>query len=137
MFPYIIMDKTDEQIIEILVKDGRISFVDMAKKLGLTEGAIRSRVKKLIKDRVIEKFTIEIKNAINAVVMVGDAQSVPTSKVAQAIRELGVDKVYEISGSYDIICFVHAKDIASLNDTIEKIRAIKGVVDTTTSMVLK
>ncbi len=131
------MDALDERIIEFLKKDGRMPFVDIAKKLNMTEGAVRARVKKLIKEKAIERFTIEVKNSTRAIVMVATSQAIPTEKVSQAIREMGVDHVYEISGNYDIICFVQAKNVTHLNDVIERIRAIKGVMDTSTSMVLK
>ncbi len=131
------MDEIDDKIVALLKKDGRLPFVDIAKKLDLTEGAVRARVKKLIDSKAIERFTVDVKNDTKAVVMVGTSQAIPTSKVAQAIRELGVSHVYEVSGNFDIICFIQANSTADLNGIIEKIRAIKGVIDTSTSMVLK
>ena len=131
------MDEVDERIIEILKRDGRIPFVDVAKKLNLTEGAIRARVKKLVHDKVILKFTVDLENSTRAIVSVGTSQSIPTEKVSEAIRALGIEHVYEVSGNYDIVCFVQAKNTTKLNDIIEKIRSLKGVIDTSTSMVLK
>jgi DNA-binding Lrp family transcriptional regulator len=131
------MDALDERIIAILRKDGRTPFVKIGKHLGMTEGAVRARVKKLTKERVIERFTVEVKDSTRAVVLVATAQAIPTSKISQMIKEIGADRVYEVSGNYDIICFVQAKSIDELNSTIERIRAIDGVVDTSTSMVLK
>ncbi|MDE1860876.1 MAG: Lrp/AsnC family transcriptional regulator [Candidatus Micrarchaeota archaeon] len=131
------MDELDERIIEILKEDSRTPFVDIAKRLNLSEGAIRVRVKKLTTERVIERFTIDVKNSTRAVVMISTSQAVPTTQVSHSIRNMGVDRVYEISGNYEIICFVQAKSIEDLNSIIERIRATHGVTNTSTSMVLK
>jgi DNA-binding Lrp family transcriptional regulator len=98
---------------------------------------VRARVKKLVEEKVIERFTVEVKDSTRAIVLVATAQSVPTDRISNAIRDIGADRVYEISGNYDIICFVRAKSIDELNSVIERIRAVDGVVDTSTSMVLK
>lgn len=131
------MDSVDEKIIAMLRKNSRVSFVKVGKQLGLTEGAVRARVKRLIKERVIERFTVEVHDSTRAIVLIATAQAVPTSRVSQQIKEMGADRVYEVSGNHDIICFVQARNIEELNSTIERIRAIDGVVDTSTSMVLK
>ena len=130
------MDGTNEQIILMLKDNGRATFIEIAEKLGLSEGAIRSRVKKLMDDGIIEKFTVNVKDNISAIVMVSTVSSVPTANVSRAIKKIGIGRVYEISGSYDIICFIEAEHNEQLNDMIEKIRTISGVSDTQTNIVL-
>ncbi len=131
------MDSTDTLILRKLKNDGRISFVDIAKAIGLTEGAVRARVGKLIKNGTIKRFTVETKDDVRAIVMVATSRALSTTSVAESIRKLGVDRTYEISGNFDIICFVESAAIEDVNSTVEKIRAIEGVTDTSTSMVLK
>lgn len=131
------MDSIDLRILHMLRADGRIPLVDVAKDVGLTEGAVRARVSKLAKEGVIKRFTVETKDDVNAVVMVATSRSVSTTKVANSIRKLGVDRTYEVSGNFDIICFVESSSIDEVNEKIEMIRAVPGVTDTSTSMVLK
>ncbi len=131
------MDDLDVRILSILRNDGRTSFVDIAKEIGLTEGAVRVRVGKLSRDGTIKKFTIDTKDDVKAVVMVATSRSMSTTSVADSIRKLGIDRVYEISGNFDIICFAESSSIEDINATVEKIRAIDGVTDTSTSLVLK
>ena len=131
------MDNTDLEIIRMLRANGREPFVSIAKEIGLTEGAVRARVAKLSKDGTIKRFTVETKDDVNAVVMVATSRAVSTTKVADAIRKLGVHRVYEISGNFEIICFVESNSIEEVNESVEQIRAIDGVTDTSTSMVLK
>ena len=54
-------DKIDDEILKILKDDSRESFVDIGKKLKLSESAVRRRVKNLSDAKIIKKFTIEIK----------------------------------------------------------------------------
>ena len=49
-------DKTDEKILEFLQKDSRESFVEIGKKLKLSESAIRRRVKNMVDNGTIEKI---------------------------------------------------------------------------------
>ena len=53
-------DKVDDEILRILKDDSRESFVDIGKKLKLSESAVRRRVKNLTDNQIIKKFTIEI-----------------------------------------------------------------------------
>jgi DNA-binding Lrp family transcriptional regulator len=131
------MDETDRHILGILRNDGRSSFVDIAKKVGLTEGAVRARLRKLYEDGTIKRFTVETKDDVKAVMLVATSRSVSTSKVSGEIEALGVGRVYEISGNFDIVCFVESESIDQVNSIVDKIREIDGVTDTSTSLVLK
>ena len=53
------MDLTDLKILEELKEDSRMSFNDIASKVQKTEATVRRRVKKLMDDEIIKKFTIE------------------------------------------------------------------------------
>lgn len=131
------MDAVDSRILMLLKVDGRRSFVDMGKELNLTEGAVRARVARLVKDGNIRRFTVDTKEDVKGIVMVATSRAVSTTAVADAIKKLGVDKTYEISGNFDIICVVESNSIEDVNALVEKIRAINGVTDTSTSLVLK
>jgi DNA-binding Lrp family transcriptional regulator len=52
-------DKVDEHILEFLRKDSRESFVEIGKKLKLSESAIRHRVKNMVGSGAITKYTVE------------------------------------------------------------------------------
>ena len=53
-------DKIDDKILDYLRDDSRESFVEIGKKLKLSESAVRRRVKNLVDRKVIERFTIEM-----------------------------------------------------------------------------
>ena len=133
-------DKVDEKIIEYLKENSRESFVDIGKKLKLSESAVRRRVKNLLGSGLIKKFTIQLgeENATSAIVLVSVDSATDTSKVSSKLTKLeGVKTVYEITGQYDITVIISAATIAEINNSIDALRKITGVVDTNTVIILK
>ena len=133
-------DKTDQKIIEYLKEDSRESFVDIGKKLKLSESAVRRRVKNLVGNGIIKKFTLEIgeENTTSAIVLVSVDSATDTSKVSAKLAKLeGVKTVYEITGQYDITTIISASNITDINNSIDALRKITGVIDTNTVIILK
>ena len=133
-------DKIDQKIIEYLKENSRESFVDIGKKLKLSESAVRRRVKNLLGSGIIKKFTLELgeENATSAIVLVSVDSATDTSKVSTKLTKLeGVKTVYEITGQYDITVIISAATIAEINNSIDALRKISGVVDTNTVIILK
>jgi len=133
-------DNVDEKIIGYLKENSRESFVDIGKKLKLSESAVRRRVKNLLDSGTIKKFTLELgeENATSAIVLVSVDSATDTSKVSLKLTKLeGVKTVYEITGQYDITTIISAATITEINSSIDALRKIPGVVDTNTVIILK
>ena len=133
-------DKVDERILEFLRKDSRESFVEIGKKLKLSESAIRHRVKNMVDSGTVTKFTIEEGevNRTSAIVLISVDSSIDTSKVSLKLTKLNaVKKIYEITGQYDICVIVKAPSINEINVCIDDLRKITGVTDTNTVIILK
>lgn len=133
-------DKVDEKIIGYLKEDSRESFVDIGKKLKLSESAVRRRVKNLVDSGTIKRFTLELgeENTTSAIVLVSVDSATDTSKVSLKLAKLeGVKTVYEITGQYDITTIMSATNIAEINSSIDALRKIPGVVDTNTVIILR
>ena len=132
-------DKVDENILEFLRKDSRESFVEIGKKLKLSESAIRHRVKNMIDNGTISKFTVEEGGGQpEALVLVSADSSIDTSKVSLKLTKLdGIKKIYEITGQYDICVIIQAQTINEINACIDNLRKITGVTDTNTVIILK
>ena len=133
-------DKTDEKILEFLQKDSRESFVEIGKKLKMSESAVRRRVKNMVDNGIIEKFTVQVgeANSTSAIVLISVDSSVDTAKVSTKLTKLSdVKTVYEITGQYDISVIVRAQNIIEINKCIDDLRKIPGVIDTNTVIILK
>ena len=133
-------DKTDEKILEFLQKDSRESFVEIGKKLKMSESAVRRRVKNMVDNGTNEKFTVQVgeANSTSAIVLISVDSSVDTAKVSTKLTKLSdVKTVYEITGQYDISVIARAQNITEINKCIDDLRKIPGVIDTNTVIILK
>jgi DNA-binding Lrp family transcriptional regulator len=132
------MDYIDKKIIEILRKNSRTAITKIAENVGLTEGAVRYRIKEMLKSGVIKRFTIDTREKVDAIVLIKTEANVPTEKISEIIKKIpDVIDVYEVSGDYDIICMIERGSVGDVNETIEKIRKVRGVLETLTCMILR
>ena len=130
------MDEKDEKILDILKKNGRKSYTDIADELGVSEGTIRNRVEKMQNNGVIENFTVNVENVSSVEAFV--SVKVSTEKdFPQIIAEFPNNlDVYEVAGDVDIITKVSRKTTSQVNEVVDKIRKIDGVKSTKTYMVM-
>ena len=128
----------DRKILEILVKDARTPYTDIAKRLGVSEATVRKRVSKLVKSGVIKRFTVEMgESGMKAIVLVKVRAGHNIPEIAKGISEIGdVVKACEVTGEYDIVVEIASPDTLSLNRTIEMIRSMEGVSGTLSMVVL-
>lgn len=134
------MDQTDNKIIRILKNDGRAGYSEIGAQIGLSEGAVRKRVKTLTDLGIIRKFTVEIGGAegAEAITLLSTTPSHPTQNVSDKIREIpGVETLYEVTGEYDIVVVISGMSVAEVNECIEKIRRVDGIMKTNTMIVLR
>jgi len=129
------MDNIDLEILKILKNDARAKFVSIARKVGLTEGAVRRRIKKLKEEGVIKRFTIETMAEFEGVVLV-ETEPTITRDVAERMKKIAA-RVFEVSGDYDIAAFIQAYTMDELNRKIDTIRNLPGVLNTNTLIKLK
>lgn len=134
------MDEVDKMILQILKQNGRAAYKDIGKNVGLSEGAVRMRIKKLMESGIIKKFTVEtaLPEQAKALSLISISPSIPTSKISALLKETpNVERVYEITGEYDVAVVISAEDIAEVNECVERIRKMEGVMNTNTMIVLK
>lgn len=129
------MDQIDLQILRILKENSRTKYVDIASIVGLTEGAIRRRVKQLMKRGIIRRFTIETSIELEGIVLI-ETETAKTNEVVEHVKKI-CDKVFEVSGEYDIAALVQAYTVEELNSKIDEIRKLPGVLNTRTLVKLK
>ncbi len=129
------MDDADLKILRILKKDARKKYVEIASAVGLTEGAVRRRVRRLVEDGVIRRFTVEISTEFEGIVLI-EAESTRTKDLTARIRVVA-SRVFEVSGDYDIAALIQASTMEELNRKIDEIRRLPSVLSTNTLVKLK
>jgi Lrp/AsnC family transcriptional regulator of lysine biosynthesis len=131
------MDDKDKKIIERLTDNARTPFLQIAKDMNVSEGTIRKRVATLLKNKYIKKFTIETSYQSRAIIEVTTGSQIPTEKIVHDIQKIGVEKVFEVAGRFTLLCMVKADSLSLVNDIVESIRQVNGVIQTETLPVLK
>ena len=134
------VDAIDEKILKALMENSRKTYVEIGNIVGLSEGAVRNRVQALVSSGTIRKFTLEVAPSIRvrSLTMISVDPSIPTYSISKEVEGLsGIESIYEVTGEYDIVCVVSQRDIEGLNQTIEEIRKLDGVVKTNTVIVLR
>ncbi len=76
------MDDLDRQILDILRRDARTPYTEIASQVGTSEGTVRNRVERLTEDGVIERFTVSTRTGnIKAMIEVSVKVDVDTTEI--------------------------------------------------------
>ena len=132
------MDDLDRAILDILRRDARTPYTEIADEVGTSEGTVRNRVEQLVEDGVIERFTVSTRTGnVKAMVEVSVDVNVRTEKLTGRLAEWHqVDFVWQVSGEEDIVVVVDAADTSALNDMITRVRELDEVINTKTRLIL-
>jgi DNA-binding Lrp family transcriptional regulator len=132
------MDELDRRILNILRRDARTPYTEIAEEVGTSEGTVRNRVERMTEDDVIERFTVSTRTGnVKAMIEVGVAVDVSTGDVAERMAEWDeVDFVWMVSGEEDIVLVVDAADTQGVNELITQARELEEVDATKTRLIL-
>ncbi|HJL64121.1 MAG TPA: Lrp/AsnC family transcriptional regulator [Candidatus Thalassarchaeaceae archaeon] len=135
------VDSLDRSILTVLRETARAPFVDIAKRVGVTERTVRTRMKKMEEEGVIRGYTIrEAGIGLTALVRIKVG---PGTEIGTLAGEFsgwdGVECVYEISGDADLISIVHVDDTVALRDLLDRmwLTAPGDITSTQTELVLE
>lgn len=135
------LDEVSKLIIEQLQKDGRRSYAEIGKVVGLSEAAVRQRVQKLTEAGVLQivAVTDPLKLGFSRQAMIGIRCVGNSAQVADAIAKISsVDYVVLTAGSFDIMAEVVCEDDDQLIELLnDKIRSLPGVVSSETFVYLR
>ncbi|MDH3191156.1 MAG: Lrp/AsnC family transcriptional regulator [Nitrosopumilus sp.] len=127
------VDNLDLQILSELSNDASISVPRLSKKINVNASVVYSRIKRLVKRKLIERFTIVVNDAelgYNVKALTGI--NMDTKKRDHIIEELfminGVREIAEVTGRFDILVTMYAKSLDQIHKIIsEHIGRIEGV----------
>lgn len=135
------LDDVSKAIIEQLQSDGRRSYAEIGKAVGLSEAAVRQRVQKLTDSGVMQVVAVTdpMQLGFYRQAMIGLRVSGDTTAVAEALSDLeAVDYVVLTAGSFDILAEIVCENDDDLIELLNHhIRAIPGVLSTETFVYLK
>lgn len=134
------MDDLDRAILQLLQADGRAPFTQIAKKVGLSETAVRSRYKNLVEQGVVRTVSIvdpyaldfQAPALINIAVIPGQLEA-----VARQVAALPETAYLVVTlGPFDLLAEVYCRSLKHLTELVtQRIQTIPGVQRTETTMV--
>jgi Lrp/AsnC family transcriptional regulator for asnA, asnC and gidA len=137
----LILDDVSKAIIEQLQTDGRRSYAEIGKAVGLSEAAVRQRVQKLQESGVMQVVAVTdpMQLGFYRQAMIGIRVTGDTTRVARLLGEIpAVDYVVLTAGSFDILAEVVCENDDDLIELLNKrIRGIEGVQSTETFVYLR
>jgi Lrp/AsnC family transcriptional regulator for asnA, asnC and gidA len=135
------VDAISRSIVDQLREDGRRSYAEIGKAVGLSEAAVRQRVQKLTDAGVIRivALTDPQQLGLTRQAMIGVTVSGDVRAVADALAAIpAVDYVVMTAGTFDLLAEVVCEDDEELVELLNaRIRALEGVVSTETFVYLK
>jgi Lrp/AsnC family transcriptional regulator for asnA, asnC and gidA len=135
------LDDVSKGIIEQLQEDGRRSYAEIGKAVGLSEAAVRQRVQKLTDAGVMQVVAVTdpMQLGFYRQAMIGIRATGDTTRVAEELAAIpAIDYVVLTAGSFDVMAEVVCESDEDLIELLNhRIRAIEGVLSTETFVYLK
>lgn len=135
------MDSLDQKLLAFLRHDGRASVADMAYALGVARGTITNRMARLERDGVIAGYTVRLRpdvggediRAWTSIAVEGNQHAV----IRALLGEPGIEALHDTNGRWDLLAEVRVANLQALAGALERVRKIKGISATETSIHLQ
>lgn len=135
------LDAVDVKIINMLIENGRVSYTDISKEVGMKLPSIIDRIKRLESNGIITGYSTKINHRkldydISAFIGVSIDNPMHLEDFNNEVSLIDdVIECYHITGEYSLLVKIIAKNTTELAVIIKKIRALTGVVNTNTMLV--
>ena len=135
------MDATDTRLIALLRKDARTSIAVLAKKLGVSRGTVSNRIAKLEDAGAIVGYTVRLRpdaqpNEIKAWMGIAVEGNETRAVIGSLLGEPGIATLHDTNGRWDLLAELRAANLAELSQVLERIRLVRGISSTETSIHL-
>ena len=137
------VDDLDLKILSELSNDASVSIPKLSKKIDVNTSVVYSRIKRLLKRKMIEKYTIEVNDKELGYTVKSftgiNIDSKQRDNVINGLFEInGVREISEVTGRFDILITMHAKNLAEMHRLIsEGIGKIQGIIGSESFVEMK
>jgi DNA-binding Lrp family transcriptional regulator len=136
------MDDTDQKLIALLRQNARESVATLAARLKVSRGTVTNRITKLEDQGLIVGYTVRLRpdvqtNDIRAWMSIAVEGNTTRAVIATLLGEPGVATLHDTNGRWDLLAELRAANLADLSSVLERIRLVKGIRNTETSIHLE
>jgi len=127
------LDKTDLKILSELSNDSSISIPKLSEKINVNTSVVYSRIKRLVKTKLIKKFTIDVNDkelgyAVKSLTGINMDSKQRDVVIEELFKIPGVREISEVTGRFDILVIMFAKNLPEMHRLIsEEIGKIQGI----------
>ncbi len=137
------MDKIDQKILSELTDDSSISIPKLSEKINVNSSVVYSRIKRLIKKKLIERFTIEINDkelgyGVKSLTGINMDSKQRDNVIQELFKIQGVREVSEVTGRFDILVTMYAENLGEMYRIVsDNIGKIEGVISSESFIEMK
>jgi len=137
----VFIDILDMKIIKALQADARKSIIQLAREVGANEATVRRRIDKLLKERIIERFTVVLDyHKLGRIIKAFIGLRVQPAKLKEIVDHLSkhpdIQVLYRTSGDTDIFAEVIFEKMEDLNTFLEEELKLEGILGTIVTIVI-
>lgn len=136
-------DEIDLKILSELSQDSAISIPKLSEKIQVNSSVVYSRIKRLRRHGLIERFTIDVNNyelGYKIKTLIGiKMDSKQRKNVIDSLFEIaGVKEIAEVTGRFDILATIYFKELSSMHEiVVDRIGKIDGVISSESFIEMK
>ena len=135
------MDNLDQLLISHLRTDARLSVATLAHRLKVSRGTVTNRLKRLETQGVIVGYTVRLRpdaqpNEIRAWMSIAVEGNETRAVIVSLLGEPGVASLHDTNGEWDLLAELRAGNLTELSTILERVRLIRGIRSTETSIHL-
>ena len=136
------MDDTDQKLIALLRQNARETVATLAARLKVSRGTVTNRITRLEDQGLIVGYTLRLRpdvqpNDIRAWMSIAVEGNTTRAVIASLLGEPGVATLHDTNGRWDLLAELRAANLAELSAVLERIRLVKGIRNTETSLHLQ
>jgi Lrp/AsnC family leucine-responsive transcriptional regulator len=136
------MDDVDRRLLAALRGNGRATFAELGRSVGLSAPAVHERVGKLEASGVITGYHAAVApealgNPMTALIGIFITDSADTDEIADAVAAIApVEHCWFVAGEETFVVKVAVADVSGLEAVIRALNSVRGVARTRTTVVL-
>lgn len=135
------MDDTDRRLIAMLRDNARLPVATLAATLGVSRGTVQNRIDRMVARGTIQGFTVRVRAdaepaRIRAITMIA-VEGERTEKIIKLLRGYPeISSVHTTNGRWDLVLELNTESLEAFDAALQRIRQIKGIAGSETSLLL-
>ena len=135
------LDNTDRAILQALLEDSRASQRELSRIVGVAQGTITNRLKKLESQNIIQGYSVVLDpESVGWIMTIMAGLRISKGKMIDVQQKIAADprvfSVYDVTGDWDSIVLARVRDRADLDDLTKTVFTLEGVTRSFTHVVL-